>query len=222
MEKLISIVIASGNRLFREGLHHILNGNKSIKIVGEATDDTQTIDIVDNLKPDVALIDFIIERANDLNIIPTIKEKSPDTKQLMLSDSENEDVILKALKAGARGYLPKKTSISDLIKAIKTVHDGELWVERKLYPSFFEIKNGSENKHKQPPDKAVGQLTPREKEVLYYLTKNYSNKEIAQELSISERTVKSHLTNIFRKLEVTSRLKAILHAINRGLRQHTL
>jgi two-component system nitrate/nitrite response regulator NarL len=136
----------------------------------------------------------------------------------MLSNSENEDMIFKALRTGARGYLNINTNISDLVKSIKTVHKGELWLKRRLFTLFFEIENLSENEHKQPSDETVSRLTPREEVVLYYLTKNYTNKEIAQELSLSEITVKGHLTNIFRKLHVTNRLKAILYAMNRGLK----
>jgi DNA-binding NarL/FixJ family response regulator len=218
MDNQIRVVLADDQRLFREGLCYSLRGEQSINIVGQAISGRQTIEIVDKLKPDVALIDFVILGMNGAEIIPTIKEKSPNTKPLMLSNSEKEDMIFKTLKAGARGYLNKNASTSDLVKAIKAVHKGELWVDRKLFTLFFERENLSKNEHQQPSDRAAGRLTSKEEQVLYYLTKDYTNKEIAHELSISERTVKSHLNNIFKKLAVTSRLKAILYAMNRGLR----
>jgi DNA-binding NarL/FixJ family response regulator len=155
---------------------------------------------------------------NDVNIISKIKEKSPETKTLMLLNSENEDIIFKALKAGARGYLYRNASISELVKAIKTVHKGDLWIERKFFTLFFEAEKGLEDEHDRTSDTTLSRLTQREEEVLYCLTKSYTNKEIAKELSISEKTVKSHLNNIFRKLNVTGRLQAILYVINRGLK----
>lgn len=221
MENRIRVVIADDHRLFREGLHHVLGRNKNISIVGDAINGPQTVELVDDLKPDVALIDLVLPGMNGVEIIPPIKEKSPDTKPLMISTTKKEDMIFKALKAGARGFLYKDSSISDLVKAIKTVHHGELWVERKLFTMFLEANSCSEDEHQQPPDMTMSLLTAREEEVLYCLTKSYTNKEIAQELFISERTVKSHLNNIFRKLNVQGRIQAILYAINRGIKQDT-
>ena len=217
-DERISIVIANTSKLFLESLHNVLSRNKNLKIVGEAKNSRQTIDQVGDLKPGVVLIEFSIAGMNDVNIISKIKEKSPETKTLMLLNSENEDMIFKALKAGARGYLYSNASISELIKAIKTVHKGDLWIERKFFTLFFEAEKGLKDEHDQTSDTALSRLTQREEEVLYCLTKSYTNKEIAKELSISEKTVKSHLNNIFRKLNVTGRLQAILYVINRGLK----
>jgi len=135
----------------------------------------------------------------------------------MLTVANDEAMILKALKAGAKGYLSKDVGISDLIKAIQAVHQGELWVERKLMARFFEGEAIADPKGEDRSGKTKEGLTPREQEVLRFLTKGTTNKEIAKALFISEKTVKSHLNSIFRKLKVSRRLQAILYAIRRGL-----
>ncbi|NOR54234.1 MAG: response regulator, partial [Candidatus Aminicenantes bacterium] len=146
-----------------------------------------------------------------------VREKSSNTKALMLSAAMDEAVIFKALKAGAKGYLSKDISSSDLIKAIQTVHQGELWIERKLMARFFEGETTADSGEEARAGTLKEVLTLREKEILSILTKGHTNKEIAQTLFISEKTVKSHLNNIFRKLNVTRRLQAILYTINRGM-----
>ena len=126
-------------------------------------------------------------------------------------------MVFKALKAGAKGYISKDISISDLIKAIQTVHVGELWVERKLIARFIDEEFFSAPLEKDRLEAMKDELTPRELEVLSILSKGSTNKEIAKALFISEKTVKSHLNSIFKKLKVTQRLQAILYTIRGGL-----
>ena len=212
----IRIVIAENHSLYREGIRRILNEEKCLEIVGEANNGFQAIDVISNLKPDVAILDINLAKLDGVQLIPIIKQKSPGTKALMLTASEDEAMIFKALKAGAKGYLSKNTSTSSLIKAIKVVHKDELWVERKLVARFFHEDNtadsGKEGR-KEIPKKG---LTPREQDVLRLLIKGSTNKEIANDLFISEKTVKSHLNKIFKKLNVSRRLDAILSAIKLG------
>ncbi len=153
-----------------------------------------------------------------IEVLPVIREKSPKTKVLMLAANKDEAKIFKAMKAGAKGYVSKDVSISDLLKAIQTVHKEELWIERKLMARFFDREAAHNPKKEAEPAKAKGVLTSREKEVLSLLSTGRTNKEIAKALFISEKTVKSHLNSIFRKLKVSHRLQAILHALNRGLK----
>ena len=212
----IRIVIVEDHRLFREGLRLILNGEKRFEIVGEATNGLQAIDVISNLKPDVVLLDIKMPELSGIEVIPIIKNKSPETKILMLTASKDEANILQSLKAGAKGYLSKNASTSVLFKAIKVVHRGELWVERKLVTNLFQesIIGDSDREYRQKNRKK--NLTPREQEVLCLLTTGCTNKEIANELFISEKTVKSHLNKIFKKLNVSRRLDAILSAIKLG------
>ena len=213
----IRIVIAENHSLYREGIRRILNEEKCLEIVGEANNGFQAIDVISNLKPDVAILDINLAKLDGVQLIPIIKQKSPGTKALFLTSSEDEAKILKALQAGAKGYLSKDTSTSSLIKAIKVVHKDQLWVQRKLVARFFngDFNDDLDRDSQQKNTKEI--LTAREKEVLHQLMKGSTNKEIAKALFISEKTVKSHLNKIFRELNVSRRLQAILHAIKLGL-----
>jgi len=217
MEDQIRIVIADGHRLFREGMCLILGQEKGIQIVGEAVNGLQTINVVNELKPDVVLLDITIAKIDGTQVVLPIRQKSPKTKALMLTAALDEAMIFKSLKAGAKGYLSKDSSVSDLTKAIKAVHQGELWIERKLMSRFFDQEAIADSKGGNPHGRTKEGLTPREREVLHFLATGCTNKEIAQDLFISEKTVKTHLSSIFRKLKVTRRLQAILCAIREGL-----
>jgi len=188
-----------------------------IKIVGEAANGRQTVDVISELKPDIVLLDSTILEMEGVEVLPEIREKNLKTKALMLTANKDEAMIFKGLKGGAKGYVSKDVSISDLIKAIQAVHKGELWVERKLMARFFDREAIAAPRGEGRAGRPKIVLTPREKEILCILATGCTNKEIAKALFISEKTVKSHLNNIFRKLNVTRRLQAILYAIKRGL-----
>ena len=217
MGSQIRIVIADDHGLFREMLRITLRREGSIKIVGEATNVRQTIDLISELKPDIVLLNSTMPEMDGIEVLPEIREKNQKTKALMLTANKDEATIFKALKGGAKGYLSKDVSISNLIKAIQAVQKGELWIERKLMARFLEVEAILDSNRKGQAGKLKKIITPREKEVLRLLTTGSTNKEIAKALFISEKTVKSHLNSIFRKLNVTRRLQAILYAINRGL-----
>ena len=218
MDDKIKVVVVADQRLFREMMSLALRQEKDIDIVGETADESQVIDVISDLKPDIILLDNSILEMNGNKVLPTIREKSPHTKALICTDEKDEYTIIKILKAGAKGYISKRDiSISNLIKAIQAVHRGELWVERELIARFFEREADASSKTEVQPKGPKEVLTPREKEVLNILTTGCTNKEIAKTLFISEKTVKTHLNSIFRKINVTRRLKAILYAINKGL-----
>jgi len=217
MELQIRVVIANDNRLFREGIRLILRQEEDIEIVGEAVSGLQTINAIQDLKPDVVLLAITMAEMNGIQVIPAIIQKSPKTKALVLTAAMDEATIFKSLRAGAKGYLSKDSSVSDLSKAIKVVHRGELWIERKLMSRFFEQEVIADSKGGNLHGRTKEELTPREQEVLSLLTTGRTNKEIARGLFISEKTVKTHLNSIFRKLKVTRRLEAVLYAISEGL-----
>lgn len=214
---IISIVIAEEHELFRQGLRMILKNQINFEILGEAKNEVQAIEIVGNLKPDVVLYGMLQPGPNDIQYILTIKQKSPGTRMLILGDFKDETTILKTLKAGAKGYLSKNSTIPSLIKAIHTVYRDELWVERKFVARYFsgEISSALDQESQQLEKKNA--FTEREQDVINLLVKGSTNKEIAQNLFISEKTVKSHLNKIFKKLNVSRRLEAILYAIKLGL-----
>lgn len=212
----IRIVIVEDHRLCREGLRLILGGEKRFNIIGEASNGIQAIDVVSDLKPDIVLLDITMPKLSGIEAIPILKQKSPRTKILMLTASKDETKIIKSLKAGARGYLTKNTTTSELIKAIKVVNKDQLWVERQLIAKYFKGDITTDIGKEDRQEKLKESLTSREQDVLHLLIKGSTNKEIANNLFISEQTVKSHLNRIFKKLEVSRRLDAILSAIKLG------
>ncbi len=218
MDVQIRIVIAGDCRLFREMLRLALRKEKGIKIVGEADNGPQAIEAISNLKPDVALLEIALSDRDGIGILPKIREKSLKTKALMLTADNDETMIFKALKAGAKGYVSKDVNLCDLIKAIQSVYQGELWVERKKMARFFDREAVSNPGRGGRPTGNKEILTPREKEILSILASGCTNKDIAKALYISEKTVKSHLNSIFKKLNVSRRVQAILYAIERGLK----
>jgi DNA-binding NarL/FixJ family response regulator len=213
----IKVVIADNQDLFRELLHLALRPERDIEIVGEAADGRQAIDLISDLKPDVALLDCSLSMMEDIEVLQAIREKSLNTKALILASNKDEATIFSALKAGAKGYISKDASISNLIKAIQVVHEGELWVERKKIARFFESEVFAESLGDSQARRPEKELSPREKEILCILASGCTNREIAKSLFISEKTVKSHLNSVYKKLNVTRRLQAILYAVNRGL-----
>ena len=218
MADQIQVLIADDHRLFREGLRLILAQEKEIAVVGEASDGQKTVDLAGHLKPDVALLDITMPLMSGIEIILPIRQRSPKTKPLMLTASQDEAKIFSALKAGARGYLSKNASACDLIKAIRSVHQGDIWVERKLIAKYFETEANANFPAGEQEDMPREPFTQREHEILLCLAKGCTNKQIAEALFIAEKTVKSHLTRIFRKLNVPGRFQAILFAIQLGLK----
>ena len=217
MESQIRVVVADDHKLVRDLFRFVLHEEENIQMVGEAANGTQAMYVIRDLKPDVLLLNDILPEMNAREFIPPIRRKSPNTKALMLSDTKDEAAIFQALRAGARGCISMNASSSDLIKAIRTVHRGELWIKRRLIAKYFENETGadpSEGAEKSVTDEV---LTPRETEILRCLATGCTNKDIGETLFISDKTVKCHLNSIFRKIHVTRRLQAILYAINKGL-----
>jgi two-component system NarL family response regulator len=216
MKGPIRVLIADGQRLRREGLELVLGDENGIEVVAEAVNGIQTIALVDDLKPDVVLLDISLPEIDGIEAVLPIRQKSPHTKALVFAHHTDEGVIFKLLKAGAKGYISDDSAVSDIPKAIRAVHRGELWVGRKLMSRYFDHE-GLADSNKGNPRSTQETLTPREQEVLKLLATGSTNKEIAQDLFISEKTVKCHVNNIFKKLNVTRRLQAVLYAVGKGL-----
>jgi len=216
-ENTIKVVVASPQRLFREGLRQILKDERRIEIVGEAVDGAKAITAVKQLKPSVLLMDLSAPEMKGNEVIATIRSQGLETRVLVLSGSMDHEMISKSLRFGAKGCVSKDANSEHLLKAIQAVHDGELWIQRKTLARFLDEELGGHASSYDDLYLHKSELTPREREVLSCLTSGCSNKEIAEKLFISEKTVKTHLNSIFRKLRVTRRLQAILYAIERGM-----
>ncbi len=218
----IRVVIADDHRLFREGIRLILSREEGIALVGEAAPGLETIELVNQLQPDVVLLDISVPGMGVIELIRRLKQNSPATKLLFLTAASDEALIFKAMKVGAKGYLSRVSTAADFTKAIQAVHHGELWVERNLMARFVEEEAATDGSGKGPRGRTQAALTTREQEILRLLRSGRTNKEIAQSLLISEKTVKSHLSNIFRKLNVRHRVQAVLCVDQHGLTEGVL
>jgi DNA-binding NarL/FixJ family response regulator len=209
------VLIANNHNLFRKGLHQLLQNEKDVEIVGDAVNGVQMISAMNDLKPDIVLHDIKMPGMDTGEILSVIKSKG--IKSLVIATHTDDNTIVAALKAGASGYLSVNTTIGELVKAIRAVHRGEMWIERKMISKIIEAGADNDFVPKERENTKKEQLTPREQEVLTLLTEGHTNKEIANKLFISEKTVKSHMNNIFKRLNVSGRLQAIVYAIKHGL-----
>ncbi len=219
MEDPIRVVIAHEQTLVLELLGSALRREDGIETIDEATQGIQAIDVVNRQQPDIVLLSVSLPETGGIKAIESIIERCPATKLLMLDNHKHEAVIFQALKAGATGYISNSASVADLIKAIHAIHRGEVWVEPELINMLIESDSSIEDSADERRSKEFEALTTREKQVLQRLVFGGTNKEIAEALCISEKTVKCHLGKIFRKLHVSRRLQAVLYAIRNGIDQ---
>lgn len=185
--------------------------------MGEAKDWLEAIDLVTRLEPDVALLSVGLPGMDCIQALRQITLRSPKTRPLMCCTND-EALIYEGLKGGAKGYLPPDSCDADFVNAVQAVYQGRLWVELRILTRFRERDDFNRSGGKGRNGVTQWILTPREKDILCALVAGATNKNIAQALYISERTVKAHLTSIFRKLHVASRSQAIVYAINSGLK----
>jgi DNA-binding NarL/FixJ family response regulator len=212
----IRILIADDQPVFRCGLRALLQGEADLQIVGEATDCAEAARLVDNLGPHILLIDLATQGALGAQILQRIARSHPDLRIILLlaADAEKQPII-DALQLGVHGVVTTRASRETFVKSIRMVMAGEYWIPRGTIADFVRALRAV------PVDPAQKQsvlkLTPRELEVVIAVAGGYTNKDIAQRFSISDQTVKHHLTNIFDKLGVSNRLELVIIAIGRGL-----
>ncbi len=213
MSDKIQIIIVDDHPLFRDGVIQTLKAEPDIEIVGQATTAAEAIRLTSELVPDLVLLDITIP-GGGLNAASSIAATSPVTKIVMLTASEAEEDVLAALKAGVRGYILKGVSGHDLIKIVQEVYAGEAYITPTLAASLL-----SEMQGQKPPANPLDELTERERQILEQVAEGLSNKEIAQQLFLSEKTVKHYMTNILQKLQVRNRVEAALLAQSGGLKK---
>ncbi len=211
----IRVLVADDHIILREGIRSLLEKVTDIEMVGEADDGAEAVDKVEQLMPDVVLMDITMPGMNGLEATRLIKQRCPQTKVLILTMHETDQYLASMLEAGASGYVVKSTASSELIMAIKAVHQGDVYlyasIARMLVDDYLQkVKMGEEKE-------SYDGLTPREREILMYIAEDKKNKEIAKLLSISVRTVQAHRGNLMDKLGAHDRTELVKYAIRKGI-----
>lgn len=215
----IRILIADDHTLLRQGIKNVLELEADVTVVAEAGDGEEAFKKIAEFHPDVALIDINMPRLNGLELTRLLRESFPAVKVVILTMHDDDSYVVTVIKAGAVGYLLKDIEPGMLIKAIRTVNEGESFIYPTLAKKLFgeihrlEEERRLSNSHFRPSNSRDERLTQRELEVLQLIAKGLSNHEIASRLFLSEKTIKNHLTNIFRKIDVTDRTQAVLYAL---------
>jgi len=210
--KRIKVMIADDHSMVREGIMNLLELDENLDVVGFAKDGVECIKKLAELNPDVLLLDINMPNMNGIEVLQELRSRRLQVKVIMLTIHNEGEYILKAVDIGCAGYVLKDSDSNMLKKAIYTVHSGETFIQPDLIP----ILNARLMK-KEQEDEQLDKLTKREIEVLILLSEGLFNKEIAYKLDISERTVKNHISNIFKKINVSDRTQAAVFAIKNNL-----
>ncbi|HWL26221.1 MAG TPA: response regulator transcription factor [Ureibacillus sp.] len=209
---MIRVLIADDHHVVRRGLIVFLKTQKDIEVVGEAKNGLEAVELVEILQPDIVLMDLVMPEMNGIQATKKIKANWPKIEVLMLTSFSDKDHVLPALEAGAAGYQLKDIEPDDLVNSIRKTMRGESIMHPVATTTLQEKIHEDENlPHIKNP------LTPREQDVLAELTKGKSNREIASSLFVTEKTVKTHISNIFNKLDVQDRTQAALYAVKHNL-----
>jgi DNA-binding NarL/FixJ family response regulator len=218
----IRVLIVDDHALFRRGLEMVLAGEDGIEVVGEGSDGHEAIEKAGEMLPDIVLMDIRMPRRSGIEACAAIKEAVPSAKIVMLTISDEEEDLFEAIKAGATGYLLKEIAIDEVPQAVRAVHGGQSLISpsmaSKLITEFAALSKRSEERQQQVP---APKLTEREMEVLRLVARGLGNREIAKELFISENTVKNHIRNILEKLQLHSRMEAVVYAVREKLLEIT-
>jgi two-component system, NarL family, nitrate/nitrite response regulator NarL len=216
----IRILIADDHAIFRDGLRRLLEAEPGLSVVGEASDGDEAVKLTHKLKPDVLLLDLAMPRTPGMDALEDLAKTSTPVRTILLTASVERTQIVEALQLGARGVVLKESATQLLLKAIHSVMQGAYWVGRESVSDLVKtLRDLSPGTSEDLRKKQFG-LTPREFEVISAIVAGYNNRDIAKKFAISEQTVKHHLTNIFDKLGVSSRLELALFAVNHSLLDH--
>jgi two-component system, NarL family, response regulator YdfI len=210
----IRVMITDDHLIIREGLRLILETAADIEIVGEASDGAECLRLVPECKPDVILMDLQMPRVDGITAIGHLREQHPDIAIVILTTFNEDELMIRGLRAGARGYLLKDTSRENLLDTIHAAAKGETLLKPDILARLLSAKPASTSSPTTPSD---SMLTERELEVLQAAARGERNKEIAYKLGITERTVKAHLASIYQKFSVDSRAAAVAVAAQKGL-----
>ena len=210
----IKVLIVDDHQVVRQGLRTFLELQEDMLVVGEAGDGQVAVDMVQQLGPDVVLMDLVMPRLDGISATRQVKSLGSDVKVIALTSFTEDDKVFPAIQAGASSYLLKDVSPDALVEAIRAVHRGEA----RLHPDIArKLMEQVAHQALSPREAQVADLTEREGDVINLVAQGYSNQEIAKELVISEKTVKTHVSNILSKLQLEDRTQLAIYAIKNGL-----
>jgi NarL family two-component system response regulator LiaR len=210
----IKVLIADDHQLVRQGLRAFLDLHEDIHVVGEAEDGKEAVEMARNLEPDIILMDLVMPRLDGIAAIQQIKASGNQARVIALTSFTEDDKVFPAIQAGASSYLLKDVSPDDLVEAIRAVYKGDVRLHPDIARKLMEQVAQQANDDRATP---VDDLTNREREIVRLIGQGLSNREIAQQLVISHRTVKTHVSNILSKLDLNDRTQVAIYAIHTGL-----
>lgn len=212
---MITIVLADDHSIVRQGLRTLLEAEPGFRVVGEAADGIEANQLVERLRPDVLVLDLRMPGLSGLEVAWQVRQRSPQTKVIILSMYANKAYLLEALHSGTAGYVLKKSTIEELVQAVREVTAGR----RYLSPAFSdeEALDLDQQSTKAAVQDPFELLTPREREILQLVTAGYTSAEIAERLVVSPRTVETHRANLMRKLNLRNQAELIRYGLRRGL-----
>lgn len=218
----IRLLVVDDHTLFRRGLIALLSQDDRFEIAGEAGDVSEALRVLPLVRPDLVLLDNHLPGVKGVDAIPSFKESQPELRVMMLTVSEDEEDLSRALQAGADGYLLKTSESDQLCNAIVKVNDGQSMISPQMMGKLVAALRGqgAPARPVEPPPAsphALDKLSPREREILLLISKGQSNKQIARELDIAETTVKIHVQHIFKKLDLSSRVQVAVLATSLGI-----
>ena len=212
----INVLIADDHALMRQGLKQILELEEDIEVVGLAMNGEETIKLAQQLKPHVILLDINMPQMNGIQALRRLKDMGTDSKIIILTIHEDKEYLFETINIGASGYVLKDAESSSLVKAIRNVFNGDSYIHPSLATALVKEFNRS---GKMEEECKRERLTRREYEVLILIAEGRNNKEIADNLFISEKTVKNHVSNIFKKIEVNDRTQAAIYAYKHNIKK---
>ena len=217
----IRALIVDDHALFRRGLEMVLAAEDDIELVGEASDGTEAVQKAGESLPDVVLMDIRMPRSSGIEACRAMKEVAPSSKIVMLTISDEEEDLFEAIRAGASGYLLKDIPLDEVADVVRAVHGGQSLINpsmaAKLLTEFATLAKRDEDAEQPVEQVPAPKLTDREMQVLKLVARGMNNRDIAKELFISENTVKNHVRNILEKLQIHSRMEAVMVAVREKL-----
>jgi NarL family two-component system response regulator LiaR len=205
----IRVLVVDDHAVVREGLRAFLDLQEGIEVAGDAADGLEAVTLAERLRPDVVLMDLVMPELDGLGAMRLLRERVPAARVIVLTSYLDDDTLMPALRAGAAGYVLKNAEPQEVARAVRVAHAGEALLDPAVAARLVESLTGEQ----EPLDR----LTPREREVLELVGRGFPNKRIAQELRLSEKTVKTHVGHVLAKLGVTDRTQAAVVAVRAGL-----